>query len=223
VTVRSPGPATTGLGRNTEGELLYALCSQNPTFATRYDLATWKELGAGRFGGVIKVHCRSRKEDVAVKVYYKTSPEERRRLAREATVSQRVHDAHVVRIHTPFEEPDLVWVEMEYVDGEDLQSYLSSLPPEPLPFQPGAEALTRRTLDIADAITKGVAAAAAANIIHRDIKPHNILLLRQPYERHRRKPGHADDDGARADRRRRRGHPLGCVLVLSRLVRALHE
>jgi serine/threonine-protein kinase len=84
----------------------------------------------------------------------------------EVQAARKVTHPNVIRIHDLGEEGPLLFLSMEYVEGETLHARVKRLGPLPV-----AEA--RRVLG---EISAGVAAAHAAGVIHRDLKPHNVLV-----------------------------------------------
>ncbi|OLC07329.1 MAG: hypothetical protein AUH42_03795 [Gemmatimonadetes bacterium 13_1_40CM_70_11] len=128
------------------------------------------EIGRGGMGVVYHARDERLKRHVAVKVLppeLAFREEIRTRFLREAETAARLSHPHIVPIHSVGEGPDrLVYFVMAYVDGESLSAKLKRrgrLPPE--------EA-RRIMVETSDAL----AAAHALGIIHRDVKPDNIML-----------------------------------------------
>src|SRR5437867_9972430 len=130
------------------------------------------EIGRGGMGVVYHARDERLKRKVAVKVLppeLAFREEIRIRFLREAETAARLSHPHIVPIHSVGEGPEgLVYFVMAYVDGESLGARLKRrgrLPPE--------EA-RRILMETADALGAG----HALGIVHRDVKPDNILLER---------------------------------------------
>ncbi|BFU42967.1 hypothetical protein KRMM14A1004_12040 [Krasilnikovia sp. MM14-A1004] len=111
--------------------------------------------------------------DVAVKEFVPPawmSDEEKGRLRtrtlREARSAARLNHPHVVRIYDVVHADGLPWIVMEYIESRSLFQVVR----EDGPFAPVAAA--RIGLALLDALT----AAHRAGVLHRDVKPHNVLI-----------------------------------------------
>ncbi len=128
------------------------------------------EIGRGGMGVVFKARDERLKRQVAVKVLppeLAFREEIRLRFVREAETAARLSHPHIVPIHSVGEGPDgLVYFVMAYVDGESLAAKLKRRGRLP------SDEARRVMQETADAL----GAAHALGIIHRDVKPDNILL-----------------------------------------------
>ncbi|MGD0090435.1 MAG: serine/threonine-protein kinase [Planctomycetota bacterium] len=136
------------------------------------------KIGQGGMGAVYYgIHPRLRSE-VAVKVLpfqlAEQDPGMIRRFFREAQLAAAVHSPHLVNVMDVNEDSGLFFLVMEYVSGESAGHYLKSV------LAKGARGLSELdALDLTIAATEGLWAAHANNVIHRDIKPDNIMI---PYQ-----------------------------------------
>jgi hypothetical protein len=125
-------------------------------------------LGRGGFGIVLRAFDELLHRVVAVKVMAPqlaaTSPA-RKRFLREARASAAIRHENVVAIYNVEEQP-IPYLVMEFIAGETIQEKLDRL--GPLDAAEGAR--------IGRQIAEGLAAAHAMGLIHRDVKPSNILL-----------------------------------------------
>lgn len=129
-----------------------------------------KKLGHGGMGDVyLGEHVRTQRL-CAVKVVARMQardPEALGRFLREATNAGRISHHNVATVYDFGETADgLVYLAMEYVDGEPLSRILEregALPPV-------------RAVEIARQVAEGVSAAHELGIVHRDLKPGNILI-----------------------------------------------
>ena len=129
-----------------------------------------KDLGEGGMGKVFKARDERLEEEVVLKVMKDTltsDPKTLEHFKREIRLARRISHPAVVRIFDFFEAGPLKFVTMEYLHGTDLAHEIArrgAFPP-PVALRIGAE------------FFEGLAAAHALNVVHRDIKPHNVYLL----------------------------------------------
>ncbi|WP_246078355.1 serine/threonine-protein kinase [Modestobacter excelsi] len=137
----------------------------------RYEIAG--ELGRGGMGVVWLANDRVLQREVALKeisypIYLDDAERAvlRERTFREARAAARLEDPHVVAIHDVVEEDGRPWLVMEHVRSRSLQRILE----EDGPLSPAEVA--RIGLDVLSAIE----VAHAAGVLHRDVKPGNVLV-----------------------------------------------
>ncbi|MEO8055678.1 MAG: protein kinase [Acidobacteriota bacterium] len=133
----------------------------------RYRVA--KLLGRGGMGAVYRCHDLELDRDVALKLIrpeIAEDPATLDRFRREIQLSSRVTHRNVLRVYDLGEVEGIRFLTMQYVDGDDLASLLKREGRLPLP----------RVLSVFGEICKGLSAAHEQGVIHRDLKPQNIML-----------------------------------------------
>lgn len=133
----------------------------------RYDVE--RLIGSGGMGVVFKAYDTELNRPVAVKLlapYLASSGAARNRFAREACAAAAVVDDHVVPIHNVETDEEHPFLVMKYIAGGSLQQRLDREGPLEI----------CELLRIGIHTAKGLAAAHAQGLIHRDVKPANILL-----------------------------------------------
>jgi serine/threonine protein kinase/formylglycine-generating enzyme required for sulfatase activity len=131
----------------------------------RYE--TVRVLGEGAFGCVFEAHDPQLDRRVAVKVAKSiNSTNAIERFLREARSAAQLRHPNIIPVHEYGKVDDQHIIVYEYIEGETLKSYISRNQPLPLP----------ETLRLVRLIAEGLDYAHSKGIIHRDMKPDNVMI-----------------------------------------------
>jgi tRNA A-37 threonylcarbamoyl transferase component Bud32 len=126
-------------------------------------------VGRGGMGVVLRARDTKLLRVVAIKVLatpLAASGTARRRFVREASAAAAVRDDHVVAIHAVCDDAPMPYLVMEFIDGQNLEALI----------QRGGPLGVKEILRIGIQAASGLAAAHKQGLVHRDVKPANILL-----------------------------------------------
>lgn len=160
-----------------------------PTFMTRPEDLLGRELheyrldgllGVGGMGAVYRAFSKHGRKQVAVKVLHPSfvgEQENRRRFQLEVELIGRLNHPNIVRLHTAGEDRGLLWFAMDLIDGWSLEELIKRRrvgdePPLGAPDinQPAVVA------EIMCGVANALACAHERGVLHRDVKPGNLLL-----------------------------------------------
>ena len=134
-----------------------------------------RKLGEGAMGVVYAGYDVDLDRKVALKLVRRQlldHPAVRDRMVREAKAMARLSSPHVVQVYQVGPHRDGIYVAMEYVEGESLDGWLKQ-------ERRGWQAILRTICGAG----RGLAAAHAAGLVHRDFKPDNVLVDRAGHAR----------------------------------------
>ncbi len=131
----------------------------------RYEIV--RPLGAGGMGIVYLAYDPTLDRPIALKLLRPELRSAQARLLREGQSVARLAHPNVVRVFDIGSDGDDLFVAMEYIDGETLGGWLAAERRQP-----------RAIFELFAAAGRGLAAAHAAGLVHRDFKPDNVLVGR---------------------------------------------
>jgi serine/threonine protein kinase len=135
----------------------------------RYELD--ELVGSGGMSSVYKAHDRLLERDVALKVlhsHFLDDAEYVERFRREARAVAQLSHPNIVTVIDRGESDGHQFIVFEYVRGENLKELVQRTGPLP----------TRRAVELALGIAEALAFAHDHGLVHRDVKPQNVLLSR---------------------------------------------
>jgi serine/threonine kinase PknH len=148
---------------------------QGSRVGTRFGPYQLKRLiGAGGFGEVYEAVDTVKDRTVALKLLPEAMSKDdvfRKRMKREAHAAGRLQEPHVVPIHDYGEIDGVLFVDMRLIDGVDLHALLA----EEGPLAPA------RAVAIVRQVASALDAAHEVDVMHRDVKPENILITRDDF------------------------------------------
>ncbi|MGB9005652.1 MAG: protein kinase [Candidatus Aminicenantales bacterium] len=139
------------------------------TFAGRYEVI--EELGKGGMGRVYKVLDREVREKLALKLLNPEVAADEQTIERfrnELKLARTISHRHVCRMYDLGREEGAYYITMEYVAGEDLKSLIHRIGALPV----------GKSVSVARQVAEGLAEAHRLGVVHRDLKPHNIMIDR---------------------------------------------
>jgi eukaryotic-like serine/threonine-protein kinase len=137
------------------------------TFAGRYQVI--EELGKGGMGRVYKVYDTKIKEKVALKLIKAEVASDKETIERfnnELRLARKVRHKNVCGMFDLGEAEGTHFITMEYVTGQDLRALIRQT----------GQLTAAKALSIAKQVCEGLAEAHASGVVHRDLKPGNILI-----------------------------------------------
>src|SRR6267142_2454954 len=144
-----------------------AQLSPGTVLGARYEII--RLLGQGGMGAVYQAHDRELERQVALKVIRRdmaADPEILRRFKQELILARQITHKNVIRIFDLGQADGFKFITMEYIEGRDLQNLLKE----------------RKKVEAGDAakiiaqVCRALEVAHAEGVIHRDLKPQNIML-----------------------------------------------
>jgi len=135
--------------------------------ADRYELE--ELIGTGGMSSVFRAHDRQLERRVAIKIlhqHYADDPEYLERFRREARAVARLSHPNIVTVIDRGDDDGRQYIVFEHVDGENLKELVLRTGRLPV----------RRALELGLAVADGLAFAHDHGLVHRDVKPQNVLL-----------------------------------------------
>ncbi len=140
------------------------------TLASRYKIL--RRVGAGGMGQVYRARHVILRHDVALKLLSSEltrDPVMRERFVREAQATNLLKHPNIVDIWDVAEEGNRVFLVMEFLEGESLAQRMQSGPMG-----------VREAVEIAIPVCHALGRAHSLGVVHRDVKPENVFLVRDP-------------------------------------------
>lgn len=137
------------------------------TIGGRYEVI--EELGRGGMGNVYRVVDKKINEEMALKILHPVIAADKKTVERfknELKLARKITHKNVCRMHDLNEEEGTLFITMEYVSGEDLKSMIKMT----------GQMSTGRAVSIAKQICEGLDEAHRLGVVHRDLKPRNIMI-----------------------------------------------
>jgi serine/threonine-protein kinase len=141
--------------------------TRGTTFAGRYEII--EELGKGGMGKVFRVEDKKIKEEVALKLIRPEIASDKKTIERfrnELKMARKIAHRNVCKMYDLGEEKGIHFITMEYVPGDDLKRLIKKVGQ----FGGG------KAVSIAKQVCEGLAEAHRLGVMHRDLKPQNIMV-----------------------------------------------
>jgi TolB-like protein/predicted Ser/Thr protein kinase len=144
--------------------------SPGEKFGKRYEIL--QEIDRGGMGRVYRARDRELGIVVALKIIHPqhlTDKQALQRFKKEIILAREISHENVIRIHDFGQEKGIKFISMQFVEGENLKDLIR---------KKGALSL-KKALDISRQICSGLQAAHKKGVVHRDLKPQNIMVDRK--------------------------------------------